>query len=103
MPSKEVSMKKVLAPLILGTIVLGGCTLAMPEAPMNPMVETKKPMDLKSTEVCNGTFAADTTTGSGDTILDAARKAGLKKIFSIQYETKNYVFFTRFCAKVSGT
>ena len=43
MPSKEVSMKKVLAPLILGTIVLGGCTLAMPEAPMNPMVETKKP------------------------------------------------------------
>ena len=83
--------------------ILGGCTLAMPEAPMNPMVDTKKPVSLKSTEVCNGTFAADTTTDSGDTIRYAARKAGIKKIFSIQYETKNYIFFTRFCAVVKGT
>jgi hypothetical protein len=96
-------MKKLLAPLVLGTFVLGGCTLAMPEAPMNPMVDTKKPGDLKSTEVCNGTFAADTTTDSGKTVRDAARKAGIKKIFSIQYETKDYIFFTRFCAVVKGT
>ena len=99
-------MKKIerLVPVVLvATAILGGCTLAMPEAPMNPMVETKKPAGLKSAEVCNGTFAADTETGSGDTILDAARKAGIKKIFSIQYETKNYVFFTRFCAVVKGT
>ncbi|AKS22864.1 MAG: hypothetical protein C75L2_00020043 [Leptospirillum sp. Group II 'C75'] len=98
-------MKKrtILASLFFGTVLLGGCTLAMPEAPMNPMVETNKPAGLKSTEVCNGTFAADTETGSGDTIREAARKAGIKKIFSIQYETKNYIFFTRFCAVVKGT
>ena len=99
---RKLPTTKLLAPLILGTIILGGCTLAMPEAPMNPMVEAKKPVSLKSTEVCNGTFAADTTTASGDTILDAARSAGIKKIFSIQYETKNYIFFTRFCAVVKG-
>jgi hypothetical protein len=95
--------KKLLVSLVLGTIVFGGCTLAMPEAPMNPMIATHRPVDLKSTEVCNGTFAADTTTASGDTIRGAARKAGIKKIFSIQYETKNYIFFTRFCAVVKGT
>ena len=70
--------------------------------PHEPMVDTKKPVSLKSTEVCNGTFAVDTTTASGNTIRDAASKAGIKKIFSIQYETKNYVFFTRFCAVVKG-
>ena len=99
-------MKKIerLVPLVLlSAAVLGGCTMAMPEAPMNPVVETKKPVELKSTEVCNGTFAADTTTASGDTIREAARSAGIKKIFSIQYETKNYIFFTRFCAVVKGT
>ncbi|MCL4485114.1 MAG: TRL-like family protein [Nitrospirae bacterium] len=99
-------MKKTfrLVPVVLlSAAVLGGCTLAMPEAPMDPMVDAKKPAGLKSTEVCNGTFAADTETGSGDTILDAARKAGIKKIVSIQYETKNYIFFTRFCAVVKGT
>ncbi|MHB1287273.1 MAG: hypothetical protein ACYCYP_12105 [Leptospirales bacterium] len=99
-------MKKIerLVPaVLLSAAILGGCTLAMPEAPMNPMVEAKKPVNLKSTEVCNGTFAADTTTASGDTILNAARSAGIKKIFSIQYETKNYIFFTRLCAVVRGT
>ena len=99
-------MKKTfrLVPVVLlSAAVLGGCTLAMPEAPIDPMVDAKNPADLKSTEVCNGTFAADTETGSGDTILDAARKAGIKKIVSIQYETKNYIFFTRFCAVVKGT
>ncbi|MHB1758523.1 MAG: TRL domain-containing protein [Leptospirillum sp.] len=99
-------MKKIqrLVPVILlSAAILGGCTLAMPEAPMSPESFAKKPAGLKSTEVCNGTFAADTTTGSGATIRDAARKAGIKKIFSIQYETKNYIFFTRFCAVVKGT
>ena len=99
-------MKKIerLIPVVLlSAAILGGCTLAMPESPMNPMVEAKKPVDLKTTEVCNGTFAADTTTASGDTIQDAAKSAGIKKIFSIQYETKNYIFFTRFCAVVKGT
>lgn len=99
-------MKKIerLVPaVLLSAAILGGCTLAMPEAPMNPMVEAKKPVNLKSTEVCNGTFAVDTMTGSGDAILDAAKKAGIKKIFSIQYETKDYIFFTRFCAVVKGT
>ncbi|MHB1511593.1 MAG: hypothetical protein ACYCZ8_19015, partial [Acidimicrobiales bacterium] len=69
-------MKKIesLVPVVLlSATILGGCTLAMPEAPMNPMVEAKKPVNLKSTEVCNGTFAADTETGSGDTIRKAAR------------------------------
>ena len=96
-------IKRLVPVVLLSAVVLGGCTLAMPEAPMNPMVDSKKPVNPKSTEVCNGTFAADTTTASGDTIQDAAKSAGIKKIFSIQYETKNYIFFTRFCAVVKGT
>ena len=96
-------MKKILAPMILGTMVLGGCTLAFPEAPMNPAVDDAKPVELKETTVCNGTFAADTETDAGRTILDAAKKAGIKKIVSIKYETKDYVFFTRLCAVVKGT
>lgn len=96
-------MKKMIAPLIFGTIVLGGCTLAFPEAPMNPDVSASKPSALKKTKVCNGTFAAATTTEAGNTILDAAKKAGITKIDSIKYETKNYIFFTRFCAVVKGS
>lgn len=96
-------MKKVVAPLILGAMVLGGCTLAFPESPMNPDVSARKPAVLKKTTVCNGTFAADTTTDSGKTILKAANKAGIHKIVSIKYETKNYIFFTRLCAVVKGT
>ena len=88
---------------LLSVAVLGGCTLAFPEAPMNPVVDATKPTVLKKTEVCNGTFAADTTTGTGKTILDAAKKAGIHKIVSIRYETKDYVFFTRLCAVVKGT
>ena len=96
-------MKKILAPMILGTMVLGGCTLAFPEAPMNPAVDDTKPVALKETTVCNGTFVADTETDAGRTILDAAKKAGIKKIVSIKYETKDYIFFTRLCAVVKGT
>ena len=88
---------------LLSAAVLGGCTLAFPEAPMSPLVDYHKPTALKKTTVCNGTFAADTTTGTGKTILDAAKKAGIQKIVSIKYETKNYVFFTRLCAVVKGT
>ncbi|MGL3709426.1 TRL domain-containing protein [Leptospirillum ferriphilum] len=97
------SMKKILAPMILGTMVLGGCTLAFPEAPMSPDVSSRPESALKKTTVCNGTFAADTTTDAGNTILDAAKKAGITKIVSIKYETKDYVFFTRLCAVVKGT
>lgn len=89
--------------MILGTIVLGGCTLAFPEAPMNPDVSAGTPAALKKTTVCNGTFAADTTTDNDRTIRDAAKKAGIRKIVSIRYETKDYVFFTRLCAVVKGT
>ena len=96
-------MKKVVAPLILGAMVLGGCTLAFPEAPMNPDVSASKTAVLKKTTVCNGTFAADTTTGSDKTVIEAAKKAGIKKIVSIKYETKDYIFFTRLCAVVKGT
>ena len=96
-------MKKILAPMILGTMVLGGCTLAFPEAPMSPDVSKTEPAGLKTTTVCNGTFAADTTTDTGKTIREAAKKAGIKKIVSIKYETKDYVFFTRLCAVVRGT
>ena len=96
-------MKKVVAPLIFGAMVLGGCTLAFPEAPMNPDVSASKPAVLKKTTVCNGTFAADTTTGSDKTVIEAAKKAGIKKIVSIKYETKDYIFFTRLCAVVKGT
>ncbi len=96
-------MKKILAPMILGTMVLGGCTLAFPEAPMNPDVSKTEPAGLKTTTVCNGTFAADTETDAGRTILEAAKKAGIKKIVSIKYETKDYIFFTRLCAVVKGT
>ena len=100
---RKLSTTKLLAPLVLGTIVLGGCTLAFPEAPMNPDVSAGKPAVLKKTTVCNGTFAADTTTEAGNTILDAAKKAGITKIDSIKYETKNYIFFVRLCAVVKGT
>ena len=96
-------IRPMIAMIVLGAAALGGCTLAFPEAPMSPDVSAKPATALKTTTVCNGTFAADTTTKSGKTILDAARKAGIKKIFSIQYETKNYIFFTRFCAVVKGT
>ena len=96
-------MKKIVAPLIFGAMVLGGCTLAFPEAPMNPDVSASKPSALKRTTVCNGTFAADTTTGSDKTVIEAAKKAGIKKIVSIKYETKDYIFFTRLCAVVKGT
>jgi len=99
-------MKKAfrLVPVVLMTaVLLGGCTLAMPEAPLNPDVTAPVPSSLKTTEVCNGTFAADTTTGTGATIREAAQKAGIRKIVSIQYETKDYIFFTRFCAVVKGT
>lgn len=88
---------------LLSVAVLGGCTLAFPEAPMNPVVDSTRKTDLKKTTVCNGTFAADTTTGTNSTILDAAQKAGIKKIVSIKYETKDYIFFTRLCAVVKGT
>lgn len=88
---------------LLSTAVLGGCTLAFPEAPMSPLVGSAKPAALKKTEVCNGTFDADTTTGTGKTILEAAKKAGIKKIAAIRYETKDYIFFTRLCAVVKGT
>jgi hypothetical protein len=100
---KEGSKKKILAAAILGTMGLGGCTLAFPEAPMNPAVDAAKPVALKKTTVCNGTFAADTETAACNTILDAARKAGVKKIVSIKYETKDYIFFIRLCAVVKGT
>ena len=96
-------MKKILAPLILGAMFFGGCTLAFPEAPLNPNVSASTPAVLKRTTVCNGTFAADTTTDNEQTIRDAAKKAGIKKIVSIKYETKDYVFFTRLCAVVKGT
>lgn len=95
---------KRLIPLALFSIaVLGGCTLAFPEAPMNPDVAAPKPVALKTTEVCDGTFAADTESASGDTILSAAKAAGITKITSIQYESKNYIFFVRLCAVVKGT
>ena len=88
---------------LLSVAVLGGCTLAFPEAPLNPDVSKSEPSGLKTTTVCNGTFAADTTTDTGQTIHDAARKAGIRKIVSIRYETKDYIFFTRLCAVVKGT
>ncbi len=53
--------------------------------------------------VCNGTFSADTATAAGNTILDAARKALIKKIVSIKFETKDDIFFIRLCAAVKGT
>ena len=99
-------MKKIrpmISMIVLGAVFLGGCTLAFPEAPMSPDVSKSEPARLKTTTVCNGTFAADTTTGSNSTILDAARKAGIKKIASIKYETKDYILFTRLCAVVKGT
>ena len=96
-------IRPMISMIVLGTAVLGGCTLAFPEAPMNPLVDSTRKTDLKKTTVCNGTFAADTTTGSNSTILDAARKAGIKKIVSIKYETKDYILFTRLCAVVKGT
>ncbi|OOH75886.1 TRL domain-containing protein [Leptospirillum ferriphilum] len=89
--------------IVLGTALIGGCTLAFPEAPMNPAVDATRPATVKETTVCNGTFAADTDTDAGRTILDAAKKAGIKKIVSIKYETKDYIFFTRLCAVVKGT
>ncbi len=88
---------------LLSVVILGGCTLAFPEAPLNPDVSKSEPSGLKTTTVCNGTFAADTTTDTGQTIHDAARKAGIRKIVSIRYETKDYIFFTRLCAVVKGT
>ena len=99
-------MKKIrpmISMIVLGAVFLGGCTLAFPEAPMSPVVVATKPTVLKKTEVCNGTFAADTTTESGKTIQEAAKKAGIHKIVSIRYETRDFIFFTRLCAVVKGT
>ena len=96
-------IRPMISMIVLGAVFLGGCTLAFPEAPLNPDVSQREPSGLKTTTVCNGTFAADTTTDTGQTIQDAARKAGIRKILSIRYETKDYVFFTRLCAVVKGT
>lgn len=95
---------KLLAPLVLGTIVLGGCTYAFPVAPLDPGVATSPKKTIvaeKRTEVCNG-FIAGISLDNPKTVEEAAKEAGITKITSIRYETRDIAFLTKFCAVVKG-